>query len=140
MAGGFGYYSGGIIGLLLLHDEHPEAVEHEFIRLGLRWRNVGTDELTWRDALVIISQAEASGALARSKYPEFHEYFHRAAEMILYEIRTLQVLHGNASKAKKSDFPEVPEWAKDKTNVGGQKGNALPFEELQAFLDSFTTP
>jgi len=137
MAGGLRHHGGGIFGLLTLYDEHPEAVEHEFIRLGLRWRDVGSKRLTWRDALVVISQAEASGALARAKYPAFHEYFHRAAEMILYELRYLQVLTGNQSKAKKSDFPEPPEWAKDKTVYGGEQGNALPIEELEAFLASF---
>lgn len=44
---------------------HPLALERELIGLGLRSRQVGTDELTWRDLQAIVSHAEPGGPLAK---------------------------------------------------------------------------
>ena len=139
MAGGRGGYSGGILSLWELYDEHPEAVEYEFISLGLRWRDVGSKKLTWGDARVILNEAPSTGALARAKFPAYHEYERRGFDMILYLLNILIVKTANSARAKKSDFPSPPVWAQEKEIVGGGKGNALPLDELIAWMDRRTT-
>ena len=57
---------GGIYGLLDIYDEHREAVEYDLITLGLRWRDVGSKSLTWRDAWVVASSSPRTSALARA--------------------------------------------------------------------------
>lgn len=141
MAGRLRGIAGGILSLCELHDEFPEAFEHEFIVLGLRWRDVGTTRLSWRDAVVIIREAPGDGAFARSKYPDQYLRDFRLGELILYQLQFLSVLHGNQSRARKGDFPQPPEWTKDElTNEwapdkpGRWGTGALPIDELDKFL------
>jgi hypothetical protein len=134
MAGGGGRDSGGILSLWELYDEYPEAIEHEFIALGLRWRDVGSKKLSWRDAKIIITEAPVTGAYARAKYPEAHLYERRGFDMILYLLNCLIIKTANTARAKKHDFPPLPEWAQEKEVIGGGKGNALPIDELLEWL------
>lgn len=61
---------GGIVGLVLLIDEHGPAIEYDLIKLGLRLRQLGTDALSWRDLLVIAQHSGHGTALQRSMHPD----------------------------------------------------------------------
>lgn len=70
MAGGVWCGPGGINGLLTLHREHSEAVERDLIALGLRWRDVGSSRLSWRDLAAIIRAAQPGSAIFHVLSPE----------------------------------------------------------------------
>lgn len=70
MAGGLAGEHGGIRSLLILLDEHQEAIEYDLIRLGLRLDWLGTPRLSWRDLLVIVKQSPRSSALAMAVHGE----------------------------------------------------------------------
>ena len=59
--------AGGILGLLELHSEHGEAIEHDLIALGLRWRQAGTARLSWRDVWVVVQGAQPGSAVFRAR-------------------------------------------------------------------------
>lgn len=61
---------GGILSLLLLIDEHTEAVESDLINLGLRLRRLGSEDFTWRDLKVIVSKSSTHSALVQEMNPE----------------------------------------------------------------------
>lgn len=65
-----GDLAGGILSLDVLIQEHSEAIEYDLISMGLRLRQLGTAELTWRDLKVIIQHGPAQSALARAMYPD----------------------------------------------------------------------
>lgn len=135
MAGARRNHRGGIVSLWELHDELPEAVEYELIRLGLRWRQVGTEVLSWRDLAVIVAQASPDGPLFQAKYPEEIPQIRleRLLELVHYELSVANTQRGNQSGAKRSDFPDVPEWAKQKdTETYGSE--PVPFDDMAAFL------
>lgn len=70
MAQGFGGHRGGILSLLALHEKHPEAVEYELLSLGIRWRDIPSEQANWRDAWVAIKCRPNGGALHRALDPE----------------------------------------------------------------------
>lgn len=70
MGVGVGCDAGGILGLLELHDEHPEAIDYDLIHLGLRWRHVGTRRLPWNDLLAIVQGAQPGSAIYRALSPD----------------------------------------------------------------------
>lgn len=63
-----------ILGLLDLLDQYEEAVSYDCISLGLRLRNVGTEDFTWGDLLAIVQQSPRSSALFRAMHPEEAEW------------------------------------------------------------------
>ena len=74
MARGVRYQPGGIKGLLALYDEHSEAVEYDLIALGLRWRDLPSDRLTWVDLRAIVHASPRTSAVRRAKDPERAEW------------------------------------------------------------------
>lgn len=131
MAGRRGDHRGGIVGLWELHEEHPSALEHELIRLGLRWRNVGTPELSWRDVMIIVAEAPVESALTRARYEREHLRLEHLLEALHYQLAVANVQRGNQSKAKKEDFPPIPDWALDSNTIGKKP---LPMDEMAAWL------
>lgn len=66
MAGPGRGHTGKILGLLDLIDDHGEAIEFDLITLGLRLRNLGSKNFSWRDLYVIVTHLPASSATHRS--------------------------------------------------------------------------
>ena len=64
MGGPLWYFSGGIIGLLVIVMAHYVAVEGELIRRGLRLRDLGSERFTWSDLKAIIYTADPGSHLA----------------------------------------------------------------------------
>lgn len=69
MGGRFGVDAGGIRGLLNLLADKPqrEAVESDLIERGLRLRDVGSGDFTWRDLWVLLDNLPPTSALARAQ-------------------------------------------------------------------------
>lgn len=121
-----------MIGLLELHEEFPEALEYELLSVGLRWRDLGTKRLSWRDLKVVVSQAPADGALTRSRYPDAHLLLDRRLEILDWRLAVANTQRGNQSGARKSEFPELPAWARQtETRIGSAP---LPLDELAEWL------
>lgn len=74
MAEGIRRDSGGIDGLLDLIDKHGKALEADLICAGLRLRNVGSPDFTWRDLLVFVQESSQDSALFRKMYPEQYQW------------------------------------------------------------------
>ncbi len=71
MAEGFRGDRGGIRGLRELLNEYPEAIEYDLITLGLRLSDLGSERLSWRDLLVIVTRMPPHrSALANERTPE----------------------------------------------------------------------
>ena len=56
---------------LIREPDTCEAVEYQLITLGLRLRQLGTAELSWRDLLVICRQAPEGSPIHRALDPEW---------------------------------------------------------------------
>lgn len=69
MADGIRYHAGGIQGLLVLHEEHGEAIDRDLMVAGLRWSQAGTDVLTWHDLLVFVRHSPPGSAIYRALSP-----------------------------------------------------------------------
>ncbi len=104
----------------------------ELIILGLRWDDVGSDSLTWRDLKVIITQAREDGPLIRALFPDKALFVPRALEIMIHHLATGNVQRGNQSGAKREDFPKPPKWADDDRTSFGV--DARPMEEIGAWL------
>ncbi|MCM6777274.1 DUF5361 domain-containing protein [Nocardia sp. CDC159] len=74
MADAFGSGPGGILSLAALIEEHSEAIEYDLIGLGLRLRQLGTEQLNWRDLKVVVTCSSPDSATARARYPEEHRW------------------------------------------------------------------
>lgn len=104
------------------------------IRLGLRWRQLGTEALTWRDLKVIVAERPPSSALTRATDPATYEATLRLLEFLSFQLQTANVLHGNQSGARPHEFPKPPSWVegpKDETRIGS---DPIPYDEMAAWL------
>lgn len=122
-----------MIGLWELHEQHPEPVEHELIRLGLRWRDLGTPRLSWRDLLVIVREAPRDSAITRALDPDAYLAISRWLEGLSYLLQVANVQRGNASGARKHDFPDPPSWASDEEVTTFGSG-PVSIEDMAAML------
>ncbi|TKT03446.1 hypothetical protein [Streptomyces lasalocidi] len=94
-----------IMMLLDLIDEHEEAIAYDCLALGLRLRNVGTEDFTWGDLLAIVRQAPRSSALFRSMSPDEAMWGH--TEQLLALIADfISVGNWQRSQGKKKDYPK----------------------------------
>ncbi|MGW5316719.1 DUF5361 domain-containing protein [Nocardia thailandica] len=69
MGRALGYHAGGIRSLDILIEAHRTAAEFDLIGLGLRLRDLGTDDLTWSDLWAICKHLPPGSALARALNP-----------------------------------------------------------------------
>lgn len=70
MAEGFRGPVGGIHGLIDLIREHGESIEIDLIQVGLRLRDVGTDQFTWRDLKLFLRGLSVHSATFTATHPE----------------------------------------------------------------------
>ena len=94
-----------IIGLLDLMDEHEEAIAYDCLTLGLRLRNVGTEDFTWGDLLAIVRQSPRSSALYRAMNPDEAEW--GLTEQLLAVVADYTAV-GNwqRGQGKQKDYPK----------------------------------
>ncbi|MFI5781102.1 DUF5361 domain-containing protein [Nocardia sp. NPDC051570] len=74
MACAFGSGPGGILSLAALLEEHSEAIEYDLIGVGLRLRQLGTEQLNWRDLKVVVTCSTLDSATNRARYPDEHRW------------------------------------------------------------------
>lgn len=120
--------------LLDLYDEVPTAIEKDLIRHGLRWRDLPSDEFTWRDLKVIIEEADADSAFVRAKYPDAYNSQAHWAEYLAYILNIANVQRGNQSHAKRGDFPEAPSWMTQEKEADHFGSAPLNSDDMAAFL------
>lgn len=51
-------------------DEFPDAIAYDLLQVGLRLRDLGSDELTWGDLRAMTTQAPRHSAFYRAMHPE----------------------------------------------------------------------
>lgn len=125
-----GRHAGGILGLLDLHEQHPEAVEADLIAAGIRWRDLGTTRAHWRDAFVVIATASpARSALGRAGNPggwgvESHLL---AAVVDLLALHAWQNGGGKGERPKPIPRPGTP------TETRPTIGTAMPLNDFAAW-------
>lgn len=56
MAGGFGYRTGGILGLYDFLEKHREAIDYDLLVRGFHSEDLGTARLSWYDLHVLIKR------------------------------------------------------------------------------------
>lgn len=121
-----------IIGLLGFIEKYGEAIEYDCITLGLRLRNVGTDDFTWGDLLAIVQQSPRSSALGRALHPD--ESVWGMQEQLLALIADyISVGNWQRSQGKKKDYPKpIPRPGVEQDKKFG--ADALPMDEMASWL------
>lgn len=94
-----------ILGLLDLIDKHEEALAYDCLTLGLRLRNVGTDDFTWGDLLAIVRQSPRSSALYRDMNPEEAEWGMQE-QLLAYCADLLAAGNWQRGQGKAKDYPK----------------------------------
>lgn len=121
-----------ILGLLDLLDKHGDAVAYDCIVLGLRLRDVGTEDFTWGDLLTIVQQAPRSSALFRSMHPEEAEWGLQE-QLLALNADYLAVSNWQRAQGKKKDYPKpIPRPGVEKDKKFGQ--DAVSIEEMTDWL------
>lgn len=126
---------GGIFGLCELIEQHAGAVEYDLIRHGLRLRNLGTRELSWRDLLVIVkNQPPDQSALAVAVNPDDAAWQslepHLLAEMV--DMLHLLVWAKTKDASKGRGRPKPIERPGTRPDRFGKK--PLPLDEMRVWL------
>ncbi|MFE9497264.1 hypothetical protein [Streptomyces collinus] len=121
-----------ILGLLSLMDKHEEAIAYDCITLGLRLRNVGSEDFSWGDLLAIVRQSPRSSALFRAQHPEEAVWGHQE-QLLALIADTLAAANWQRAQGKKKDYPKpIP-----RPGVEGDKkfGNeAVSIDEMASWL------
>ncbi|MDQ0793556.1 hypothetical protein [Streptomyces sp. B1I3] len=122
-----------ILGLLSLLDKHEDALAYDCLTLGLRLRNVGTDDFTWGDLLTIVKQLPRSSALFRSMHPEEAEWG-LVEQLIAYTADLTAVGNWQRAQGKKKDYPRpIPRPGVESPEKKYGKG-AISIEDMSAWL------
>ena len=98
----------------------------------MRW--LGTEQLTWRDLLVIVAMQPRDSAMVRVQDPENHAW--GLAEHLLAEIADmLHVRVWQSGKARKADQPKpIPRPGVDNKQKVVIKHEVLPANEMAEWL------
>ena len=120
--------------VLGLHEEHPEAVEREFIQLGLRLRDVGTADFTWHDAYVILhtSMGDQESYVARAVDPKeaLWSLTPWMLAEILYGIQVLAWQNAGDPDAPKPQRIERPGVVNDKADESQFGSEPISVEDM----------
>lgn len=139
MAEGVGRDAGGIHGLLAFHEEHSEAVERDLIALGLRWRDVGSRNFTWRDLQVIVTAAGPDSAVYAVASPDKRAWstthyiladIYDAIRWLTYAV--IRMGGGKSRKPKPYPRPGREDTQREVTTFKPTK--PLPIAELRKWL------
>lgn len=126
-----------IWGLIDLHDDYPEAFEATLIERGLRWDDIGSDQLTWRDVYALFSTLPFDAPINRAKDKQWW-WYHPAMEVLVGIFEATQLTAAvveKQPKLKKSNLPKpIPRpWdtQKDEKKLGD---NPLPLDDMKAAI------
>ncbi len=125
-----------IVGLIDLHDEHPEGFEAALIERGLRWRDVGSRRFTWGDCWAVISTLPWDAPLNRqaNEHWAWGNPLHELVAIVAEATHNRNLYAGAQMKVRKSDLLRVPrpgDKQKTETKLGG---DSVPLGELVVFL------
>jgi len=126
---------GGSWRLLDLVDEHQEAVEFELLRAGFRLRDVGSEQLDWRDFYVLVRGwvNVPHNEVARSA--RGHDLW--TVEEQLLAIAADRLAHANWQRAGRRVAPPKPlprPWDKKKSRQLGR--DAIPISQFDDWWES----
>lgn len=139
MANRFWGRAGGILGLLELLDDDKKslALEADLIRSGLRLRDVGSEEFSWRDLKAFITGADQNSAIARALHPE-EWMWNNEAMLLASAVDTLRVIAWqktrDGSKGRNAPAP-IPRPGVVPT-TRKTTGKAVPMNELRSKLNA----
>lgn len=97
-----------IVATIELYNRYTEAVIAELALAGIRWCELG-EGCTWDEAIAVLSCAPAWGPLQRAMNPQNWIWGIPGYDEIVTVVELLatgNVQRGNASGAKRSDFPK----------------------------------
>lgn len=132
MAEGIGGHPGGILGLLDLLDDpvKKRALERDLIAVGLRLRNVGSEEFDWRDLIVFVREADQDSAIYRAFNPDWM-WTHEA--MLLADVvDTLSLLAWMQSEDGRKKVNRPKPIPRPGTRDRKVKGKPLPMNQVRA--------
>lgn len=106
---------------------------YDLIRLGLRLRDVGTEEFTWGDLKVIIENTPQDSALYRAMNPDEHAW--DLPTLLLAEaVDALHVANWQRGSGKRKDYPKpIPRPGIEPDAVTYGKG-AIPLDDMADWL------
>lgn len=114
-------------------EKHEDAIAYDLIALGLRLRDLGTQDFTWGDLRAIVSQAPHFSALYRALYPEESQW--GLQEQLMAAIVDYQaILAWQNGGGSKKDYPKPiprPGIEDDSEQYGN---DAIPMDEMAAWL------
>lgn len=121
-----------ILGLLDLIDKHEEALAYDCIALGLRLRNVGSEDFTWGDLLTVVRQSPRSSALFRAMNPEEAEWG-LTQQLLAYQADLTAVGNWQRAQGKRKDYPKpIPRPGVEADKKFGK--DAISMDEMAAWL------
>lgn len=98
------YEPGKIRGVLRILREHPDEVEYELIRLGLRLRWLGSPLLSFRDLILIVSLASRDSPLVRVLNPDTGWDLHAHLLAVIFD--SLNAANWQRAGGKQSSRPK----------------------------------
>lgn len=112
------------------------------MQCGLRWDKAGSSSNNWYDILAVVHTEPEDGPIHRAEKPDEWQWYtlsYNHLQTIVEVLATGNILLGNQSGAKKSDFPTLAERPWDKManqEVKEFKFDPTPLAALDSWLDS----
>jgi hypothetical protein len=115
-------------------EEHADAIAYDLIAMGLRLRDLGSDEFTWGDLRVIVTQAPRSSCLYRALYPDEYQWGLQEQLMALV-ADMLSVANWQRGSGASKDYPKpIPRpGIEDDTASFGE--DAMSIEDMDDWLN-----
>lgn len=103
-----GGYPPKIIATIELYNSYPEAVIAELAPAGIQWHSIGETH-TWDEVISVLTCSPPWGAIQRAMNPKTWIWGVPGYDELVTVVELLatgNVQRGNASGAKRSDFPQ----------------------------------
>ena len=123
--------------LIDLIDEHGPAIEYDLMRCGSRLRDFPDNGVSWRDLLIIVTQAQPDSAVWRSMNPDWQwgttEMLVAAAvDEIRYGHYMLLRRWGDKTVRPPKPIPRPGVTEPESETIGGK--DPLPIDEMADWL------
>lgn len=119
-------------GLIDLIEKYEEALNYDCMSLGLRLRNVGSEEFTWGDLLTIVRHSPHSSALYRAMNPDETEWG-LTEHLLAYVVDLSAVANWQRAQGKKKDYPKpIPRPGIEVDKKFGKE--AISMDDMKAWL------
>ncbi|MCA1841342.1 MAG: DUF5361 domain-containing protein [Actinobacteria bacterium] len=133
MAEGFEYHGGGILGILEILEDSKKyrALERDLLEHGLRLRQVGSRDFTWRDLFAFVSESAQDSAFFRASFPTEWMWDHKSLLLAEVADRLAILAWQNTEDGHKGKRPPAP---MDRPGIEQPnhkvKGEAIPLDEF----------